>query len=67
MRVAHHLLQHLAAIGATVEPAGDRLILRAGPKGVSAALVKRVRNAKADLMATLALQEAVTGGRGIVG
>jgi hypothetical protein len=49
MSVAHDLLQHLAAIGATVAPAGDRLILRAGSKGVSAAPVKRVRNAKADL------------------
>src|SRR5262249_36170776 len=36
------------------EPAGDRLILRAGPTAIPAALVSRVREAKADLLATLA-------------
>ena len=53
MNAARQLLDDLAVIGATVEPAGDRLILRAGPTAISAALVNRVREAKADLIATL--------------
>jgi hypothetical protein len=52
---ARDLLYDLAKIGATVEPAGDRLILRAGPTAIPATLVDRVREAKADLIATLAL------------
>ena len=55
MNAARELLDDLAMIGATVEPAGDRLILRAGPTAIPAALVNRVREAKADLIATLAL------------
>ena len=54
MNAAHDLLDDLAMIGATVEPAGDRLILRAGPIAIPAALVNRLRKAKADLIATLA-------------
>ena len=53
MNAARQLLDDLAVIGATVEPAGDRLILRAGPTPIPAALVNRVREAKADLVATL--------------
>ena len=49
MNAARGLLNDLAMIGATVEPAGDRLILRAGPTAIPAALVSRVREAKADL------------------
>ena len=55
MNAARDLLDDLAMIGATVEPAGDRLILRAGPIAIPAALVNRVREAKADLIATLAV------------
>jgi hypothetical protein len=54
MNAAGDLLDHLARIGATVKPAGDRLILRAGPTAIPATLVNRVREAKADLIATLA-------------
>jgi hypothetical protein len=55
MNAAGCLLDDLAKIGATVEPAGDRLILRAGPNAIPAALVNRLREAKADLIATLAV------------
>jgi hypothetical protein len=48
MNAACDLLDDLAMIGATIEPAGDRLILRAGPTAIPAALVNRVREAKAD-------------------
>jgi hypothetical protein len=58
MNAARELLDDLAVIGATVEPAGDRLILRAGPTAIPARLVNRVREAKADLIATLARHEA---------
>jgi hypothetical protein len=58
MNAARELLDDLALIGATVEPAGDRLILRAGPMAIPARLVNRVREAKADLIATLARHEA---------
>ena len=54
MSVARNLLDDLAGIGATIKPAGDRLILRAGRTAIPAALVSRVREAKADLLATLA-------------
>jgi hypothetical protein len=58
MSAARELLDDLALIGATVEPAGDRLILRAGQMAIPARLVNRVREAKADLIATLARYEA---------
>ena len=48
------LLRDLEAIGATVEPAGTQLILRAGPAAIPAALVRRIREAKADLLEILA-------------
>src|SRR4051794_40540321 len=54
MNVARNLLDDLAIIGATIKPAGDRLILRAGHAAISPALVSRVRDAKADLLAALA-------------
>jgi hypothetical protein len=54
MNVARDLLCDLSVIGATVEPAGDRLILRAGPTAIPATLVRRVREAKADLLTILA-------------
>ena len=58
MSAARELLDDLAVIGATVEPAGDRLILRAGHVAIPARLVNRVREAKADLIATLARHDA---------
>jgi hypothetical protein len=53
MSTARDLLHDLAVIGATIQPAGDRLILRAGATPVPAGLVSRVRQAKAELLATL--------------
>ena len=55
MSADRDLLADLDLIGARLEPAGDRLILRAGPMAVPSALVRRVREAKADLLATLAV------------
>jgi hypothetical protein len=45
MNVARDLLADLAMIGATVQPAGDRLILRAGSTAIPAALISRAREA----------------------
>jgi hypothetical protein len=53
MNTAGELLAELAWIGASLEPAGDRLILRAGNTAIPGALVNRLRTAKADLIATL--------------
>ena len=53
MSLAHHVLDELAGIGAKIEPAGTKLILRAGPTAIPAALVRRVRDAKSDLIAIL--------------
>ena len=47
------LLQDLLALGATVEPAGTQLVLRAGHKPIPATLVRQVREAKNDLIAML--------------
>jgi hypothetical protein len=55
MSATRDLLADLDLIGARLEPAGGRLILRAGPTAIPAALVRRVREAKADLLATLAI------------
>jgi hypothetical protein len=54
MSQARNLLDDLAIIGATVEPAGTQLILRAGTTAIPATLVRRVREAKSDLIAILA-------------
>jgi hypothetical protein len=54
MSTARDLLDDLAVIGATSQPKGDRLILRAGATTVPAGLVRRVRRAKAELLAALA-------------
>jgi hypothetical protein len=64
MSTARDLLADLAGIGARIEPAGKRIILRAGPTAIPAALVRRVREAKADLLATLAVSAAPTVVRG---
>jgi hypothetical protein len=53
MKIARALIDDLATIGATIDVARDRLILRAGPTAIPATLVTRVREAKADLMAAL--------------
>lgn len=55
MNAARLLLDELATIGATVVPAGENLILRAGPnEAIPAGLVRRVRDAKRDLLVELA-------------
>jgi hypothetical protein len=53
MSRVRNLLDDLAVIGATVEPAGTQLILRAGPTAIPATLVRQVREAKNDLIAIL--------------
>jgi hypothetical protein len=58
---ARTLLNDLAVIGATIEPAGDRLILRAGPAAIPADLIIRVRQTKAELLDTLAAAPACHG------
>jgi hypothetical protein len=50
MSSVSELLDRLAEIGATIRPAGDHLILRAGSKPVPAALVKRLHRAKAEVL-----------------
>ena len=54
MTAARDLLGDLAVIGASIKPAGDRILLRAGASAIPAALVGRVREAKAELLVTLA-------------
>jgi hypothetical protein len=58
MKIAHDLLADLAGIGAAIEIAGDRLILKAGPTAIPASLVNRVREAKRDLIVVLATRRA---------
>ena len=53
MSAAHEVLRHLNAIGATIEPTGDRLLLRAGLRPVPADVIRRVKEAKAELLALL--------------
>jgi hypothetical protein len=55
-----NLLDDLARIGATIEPAGNRLILRAGPNAIPSTLVTRIRKAKADLLVVLAQKDRAT-------
>jgi hypothetical protein len=50
MSSVHDLLDDLAVIGATIQPAANRLILRAGAAPVPADLISRVRRAKAELL-----------------
>jgi hypothetical protein len=58
MTAAHELLSDLAVIGANIEPAGDRIILRAGASAIPAGLVGRIREAKAELLVMLATRPA---------
>jgi hypothetical protein len=53
MSAALELILDLRSIGARIEPAGERLILRAGSEAIPASLVRRVREAKAEILATL--------------
>jgi hypothetical protein len=67
MNAARALLDELATIGATVEPVGNRLVLRAGSAAIPATLVNRVRRAKTDLLAVLAAGEGREAREGHVG
>jgi hypothetical protein len=58
MTAAGDILSALRSIGATIQPAGDRLVLRAGSRPVPASMVRRAREAKPELLALLC-QEAV--------
>ena len=58
MSQAHFVLNELAGIGAKIESNGTRLILRAGATEIPASLVRRVRDAKNDLIAILSLPAA---------
>jgi hypothetical protein len=49
MNLADDLLKDLTGIGAKIEPAGDRLILRAGPTAIPATLVGRSAGPSASL------------------
>jgi hypothetical protein len=54
MSAVRDLLDRLADIGATLEPAGNRLILRAGAMPVPADMVRRLRQSKRGLLDELA-------------
>jgi hypothetical protein len=55
MTAAAELLDRLTEIGATVHPAGaGRLLVRAGANPVPAELVRRLREAKVEILAALA-------------
>jgi hypothetical protein len=53
MSAVRDLLNRLTEIGATLEPTGDHLILRAGATPVPAELVRRLRQSKRDLLEEL--------------
>jgi hypothetical protein len=53
MSASAELLRRLSEIGATVSPAGDKLVVRAGTTPVPAELVKHLRAAKAEVLAAL--------------
>jgi len=54
MTVAHEILDRLAEIGATANPADDdRLVIRAGTKPIPGNLMRRLREAKAEVLAAL--------------
>ena len=53
MTAAQELLDRLAEIGAEVKPAGDNLILRAGPKPIPGELVSELRRVKREVLARL--------------
>lgn len=59
MNSVSSLLHDLETIGATVRPAGDRLVLRAGDQPVPGDLVRRIRQAKLDLLKYLGEQGLV--------
>jgi hypothetical protein len=63
MSAARQLLNNLAVIGATITPIGDRLILRAGPSAIPAALISRIRQSKAEIIAMLSVCKECSSGQ----
>jgi hypothetical protein len=61
MSAVADLLDCLAEVGAKIEAAGNRLIVRAGPKPVPGELVQRLREAKAEVLAALTVGRACRG------
>ena len=53
MSEASGLIEELTGIGATIEATGNGLVLRAGPYPIPSQLVRRVKDAKSDLVAVL--------------
>jgi hypothetical protein len=58
MNAARDLLDNLAAIGGTVRPHGDELVVRAGVHPIPGTMIRQLRQAKADLLKLLT-EEAV--------
>jgi hypothetical protein len=58
VNAVQHLVEDIAAIGATIEAAKDRIVLRAGSTAIPANLISRIRLAKAELLETLAARPA---------
>ena len=54
MSGAEELFDRLVEVGAKLEAANGRLVVRAGPRPVPGELVQRLREAKAEILATLA-------------
>jgi hypothetical protein len=57
MNTARKIIDDLAAIGATVRPDGDQLLLKAGASAVPADLVSRIKASKAELLQELVESE----------
>jgi hypothetical protein len=55
LSAAAELLRRISEIGASVNPAGDKLIVRTGSAPIPADLVRQLRAAKAELLAALSL------------
>ena len=53
MSEPREVLCQLNALGATIAPAADRLLLRAGSEPVPASVIRRIREAKAGLLVLL--------------
>jgi hypothetical protein len=58
MSTAKELLGSLAKLGATVGPAGDQLLVRAGGKPIPHNLVKRLRELKAEMRELVLAEQA---------
>ena len=59
MTAARVLLRDLAVIGASLRPAGGQLLLRAGLEPIPGSMVRRICEAKADLLQILTEKHVV--------